>query len=67
MTTVPTKGESYSKLMEHLRKAQEEAAMLSHLSNANDDRKMAIGWLAVSEMFKKVQHQVTTMATKGLQ
>lgn len=65
--TVPTKGEAYSKLMEYIRKAQEESAMLAHLANANDDRKMAYGWLAVSELFKKMQHQVTELATKGLQ
>ena len=65
--SIPTKGESYSKLMEHLRKAQEEASTLAHLHGLNDDRKMAVGWLQVSEMFKKVQKQVTTMATRGLQ
>jgi hypothetical protein len=64
---VPTKGECFSELMEHLRKAEEAAAMLSHLANANDDRKMAIGWLHASELFKKMQGQVTTLATRGLQ
>lgn len=65
--TVPTRGEAYSKLMEHLRRCQEEASTLSHLHNANDDRKMAVGWLHMSEMFKKIQHQVTTLATRGSQ
>jgi hypothetical protein len=65
--SVPTQGEAYSKLMEYLRLAQEEAATLAHLANANDDRKLALSWLAVSENFKKMQHSITTLATRGLQ
>lgn len=63
--SIPTRGEEYSKLIEHLRKGQESAAMLAHL--VRDDSKLtAQGWLAVSEMLKKVGHQVTKLATKGL-
>ena len=65
--SVPTQGEAYSKLMEYLRLAQEEAATLAHLANANDDRKLALGWLKVSENFKNMQHTITRIATKGLQ
>lgn len=65
--SIPTQGESFAKLMEHLRYAQEDAATLAHLANANDNRALAKGWLAVSEMFKKVQHQVTLLATGKLQ
>jgi hypothetical protein len=65
--SIPTQGEAYSKLMEYLRLAQEEAATLAHLANANDDRKLALGWLKVSENFKSMQHSVTILATRGLQ
>ena len=65
--TIPTKGESFAKLIEHIRLAQEDSATLAHLSNANDERQIAIAWLAVSEMLKKVQHNITQLATKGLQ
>ena len=65
--TVPTSGETYAKLMEHLRLAQEQAAMMAHLSRANSDNKKADGWLLISELFKRVQHQVTELATRGLQ
>lgn len=65
--TVPTQGEAYAKLMEHLRYAQEEAATLAHLAQANDDKKLGVGWLMISELFKKIQAQVTTLATRGLQ
>jgi len=65
--TIPTRGETYSKLMEYLRHAQEEAATMAHLSNANDERENAKAWLMVSENFKKMQHTLTILATKGLQ
>lgn len=63
--SIPTRGESYARLMEHLRLAQEEAAMLAHLHNAeqNDkDKLIARAWLHVSELFKGVQHKVTELA-----
>lgn len=61
----PDRGVTYAKLMDHLREAQECAAMLSHLHNTegNDrDKLIAKGWLAVAEMFRKVQFQVTHLA-----
>lgn len=66
MPTVPTQGETYSQLMEHLRKAQEASAMLAHLAAANDDRSLSNGWLVVSENFRKMQHSITQLATKGM-
>jgi len=67
MMGVPTIGEEYSKLMEYLRKAEENAAMIAHLHNANDHREMAKLWLKVSENFKQLQHQLTQLATGRLQ
>ena len=64
---VPTEGEEFSKLIEYLRKAQESAAMLAHLNNANDKSRVARGWLAVSEWMKQVQKQVTLIAQGKLQ
>jgi len=64
--SVPSKGESFAKLIEYLRKAQEEAATLAHLARANDDRPMALGWLTVSELMKKQIYQITQMAMKGV-
>ena len=65
--SVPTQGESYSKLIEYLRKAQEEAATLGHLASANDNRLTALGWLTVSEALKKMQHHITLLAQGKLQ
>ena len=40
--------------------------MMAHLDRANDSAHRAQGWLAVSEMFKLIRHQVTKLATKGM-
>jgi hypothetical protein len=60
--SLPTIGEEYSKLMEHLRCAEENAAMIAHLHSANDKRGWAMQWLKVSENFKKLQHTLTQLA-----
>lgn len=59
--TVPTPGETFAKLIEHLRLAQEDSAMMAHLRR-DDDKLIAQGWLAISEMLKKTQAQVTKLA-----
>lgn len=59
--SLPTKSEVYERLQHHLRKAQEEAATLAHLSNADGDGPGAVlarGWLNVSESFKLTQQLV---------
>jgi len=66
MTAVPTTGECFARLIENLRKAQEEAATLAHLERANDQRTRALGWLTVSEGLKLMQRNVTDLATKRL-
>jgi len=58
----PTEGECFARLIEHLRKAQEECAMLSHLTGSNDHKAAARGWLAVSEQLRVTQRVVTTIA-----
>lgn len=68
--SVPTRGELYVQLIEHLIKAQECAAMIGHLHNTEDhhnDKLLAKGWLGMSELLQKVQHQVTQIAQGRLQ
>jgi len=60
--SIPTQGETYSKIIEHLRKLQEETAMMAHLTAAQDDRRLANQWLIVSENFKKMQRNLTELA-----
>lgn len=58
---LPTPAEKYAELMEHVRKAQEASAMLAHLE-ADNNKLISQGWMAVSEMFKLVGHKITNLA-----
>ena len=63
-TSAQTSGECFSKLIHHIREAQEQVAALAGLANANDDRMLARGWLSVVEQFKRMENLVTQLATK---
>lgn len=65
-----TRAEVYAKLLDHIREAQDCAALMAHLHNTegNDmDKLLAKGWLGMSEMFKLTAHQVTMLAQNKLQ
>lgn len=62
--SLPTKSEKFSELVEHLRKAQEAAAMLGHLT-IDEDKLIATGWRGVAELMGRMVIQVTALATKG--
>ncbi len=62
---VATRSESYTKLLHHLIECQELCAVMAHLHNTEDnnmDHLLAKGWLGMSELFKRIQHQVTELA-----
>lgn len=67
---VPSHAEVYLKLLEDLTHAQEGSAMLGHLAKSQSqgpkDIALGDGWLAISELLKRVCHQVTKLATKKL-
>lgn len=66
---LPTRGLTYSKLLEHLREAQECAAMMGHLTKAegtHSDDAIGDGWLTVSENLRRMQHIITMLATSRL-
>lgn len=65
--SIPTPGEEFAKLIEHLRLAQESAAMIAHLESANDRRRIAIGWLGVAEQLRLTQLAVQALAQGKLQ
>ena len=68
---IPTIGLTYARLHERLIGCQEDCAMISHLTRAQStsakDNALADGWHALSEMLKRVDFQVTALATKRLQ
>jgi len=64
-----TRGETYAKLMDHLREAQECCYVLSHLHRTESGDKDAIlagMWMAVGEAFRIHQMKITEMAKKGM-
>lgn len=66
---VPTRGLTYAKLTDHLREAQDCAAMMAHLHNTegNDmDKLLARGWLGIEELLKRMNHKVTQLAMKNM-
>lgn len=76
MSTYETKGglashgETYAKLIENIRIAQESAYLLAHLTRAQGgsrDNAVADGWVAVGEMMKRLNYQVTELAKARLQ
>ena len=67
----PTHGEVFAKLIEDIAHAQEGCAMLGHLTRAQSssakDKALADGWIALSELFKRVNYQVIELAKGKLQ
>lgn len=69
--SVPTQSEVYMRLLDKIRLCQDDAALLAHLtrsmSSSKKDHALADGWLAMSEMFKRVAYQITELAKGKLQ
>lgn len=61
-----SEADTFSQLLEHLRLAEECAYIIGHLRKMQDDKFAGQGWLAVGEMLKMTQTNVTNFATKGL-
>lgn len=67
---LPTLGLCFARIHERLIQIQEDCAMAAHLTRAQGGRKdnaLADGWVAVSEMMKRVDYQVTQLAKARLQ
>lgn len=64
--SIPTEGETFSKVIEYIRKAQEETATLSHLTGLNGHAAAAQGWLAVSEQLKVMQRVIIQIAKRKM-
>lgn len=61
-----SEADTFAQLLEHLRLAEEGAYMLGHLYKAQGDDMRGQGFLAIGEMFKLTQVNITNMATKSL-
>lgn len=61
---VPTKGEVFAKLLDHLREAQSCASTMAHLYRADSGGiafQMAKGWLLIEDLINKMCHRITIM------
>lgn len=63
---VPTSGEKFSELINHLREAQSVAATLGHLEKMNNQDLLAKGWFGVSEMMDVLVKKVTDLAMRKM-
>lgn len=63
--SAPTESEVYAQLIEHLRKAQEHAAMMGHLI-ADHDKLRSHGFLGISELLGRACTQVTQLAMRKM-
>lgn len=62
---LPTMGLMYEQLIEHLRQAQENAAMCAHLiatEGSLRDKLISKGWLAIAELLRQMELKVTELA-----
>lgn len=67
---MPTRGDAFAKLIWHLQEAADQAAVLSHLHNAEDapmEKLMAKGWLGCHELILRLVTQITKLAANKFQ
>jgi hypothetical protein len=60
----PSRSEVFAKLVDLIDQVISQTAIMAHLHNTEDgekDKKLAVGWLMMSEMFKKVRHKVVLL------
>ncbi len=62
---IVTRSDTYVKLLHHLDEARDCCAVIAHLHQTEDidkDRVMAIGWLAIADLMKRIREKVTELA-----
>lgn len=63
--SVPTKGEEFAKMLEHIRLAAECAATIAHLTR-DEDALHSKGWLGIEQLLQRMVTMVTSLATRGM-
>lgn len=61
-----SEADTFAQMLEYLRMAEECAYTIGHLRKANDDELTGQGWLAIGEMLKLTQRNITKLATGAL-
>lgn len=60
----PSRSEVFAKLVDLVDQIISQTAIMAHLHRTEDgekDKKLAVGWLMMSEMFKQVRHKVVLL------
>lgn len=68
--TVPTRGETFTKIIHHLDELSAQCANMSHLHNTEDSAKdlaLARSWLMVVEMLRRFRASVIDLAQGRMQ
>jgi hypothetical protein len=64
MSSVPARSEVFVKLIDLIDQLINQTAIMAHLHRTEGgakDRKLALGWLMMSEAFKAVRHKVVEL------
>ncbi len=65
----PSRSGTYMKIIDLVDQLIDQCAVMAHLHNTEGnpmDRTLAKGWLGMSELFKRLRHQVTALAANKL-
>jgi hypothetical protein len=65
-----TKSEAFSKFMHHIREAQDQALVISHLLRTEDTKKdelLATGWRGIAELMDRIHAQVLKLGQGKMQ
>lgn len=60
-----SRADTYKKLVELLREAQDQALILGHMDKADDEMVRGQGFLAMGELLGRAASQVTKLAVSG--
>ena len=58
-----SEGETFMKILDLLRQAETQIDILGHYKKENGDELIGQGFLAIGELIKKVQYNLTKLAT----
>jgi hypothetical protein len=65
----PSRGDTFAKIIDLIDQIIDQCAVMAHLHNTegNDmDKLLAKGWLAMTELFRRMRYQIIQLATNKL-
>lgn len=68
--SVPSRGEVFDRMRHLIGEMRSTASTMAHLHNTEShdkDKKLALGWLMMAEMFKHIEHKIILLGQGRLQ